>query len=101
MDRQGTMHDGIYDRLHELNAKRQVWRERRQAMEARPGGKHWRGRLRGHLYHTARHLHDALRPTPPFRWAARRALRLELTELTFGFPDLPRSVRRLPSASPD
>lgn len=83
------MHDGLYDRLHELSVKRRTWRERRQAMESRPGGKHWRGRLRGHLYHTARHLHDALRPTPPFRWAARRALRLELTELTFGFPDLP------------
>ncbi len=83
------MHGRFDNTLHELHVRRRAWRERRQTMEARPRDKRWRGRLRGHLYHTARHLHDALRPTPPFRWAARRALRLELTELTIGFSDLP------------
>ena len=80
----------MHDASREMSAERRRWHQRRQAMEARPRDKRWRGDLRGHLYHTARHLHDVLRPTPPLRWAARRALRLELTELTLGFPDLPK-----------
>nr|NIS41896.1 hypothetical protein [Desulfuromonadales bacterium] len=58
-------------------------------MEARPAGKPWRGRVRGHLYSTARVLHDALRPTYPLKVVARRALRLALSELTLTYPDLP------------
>jgi predicted MPP superfamily phosphohydrolase len=58
-------------------------------MEARPSGKPWRGHVRGHLYRTARVLHDALRLTYPLKVGARRALRLALSELTLSYPDLP------------
>ena len=64
---------------------------RREAMEASPAGKRWRGRVRGYLYGTARRTHDIMRPTWPFRLGAERALTLELTELTVSLPDLPAS----------
>jgi predicted MPP superfamily phosphohydrolase len=83
------MHDGPSEELGEMMLRRRAWRERREAMEARPSGKRWRGRLRGHLYHTARHVHDRLRPTRLFRRGAERALALELTEITVSLPDLP------------
>lgn len=73
----------------ERTAKRHAWRQRREAMEARPRGRRWRGKLRGHLYGAAQRSHKVLRPTGPFRWGAARALRLGLTELTISFPDLP------------
>jgi uncharacterized protein len=83
------MHEGPSDELLDMMQRRRAWRERREAMEARPSGKRWRGRVRGHLYHTARHVHARLRPTRLFRRAAERALALELTELTVSLPDLP------------
>jgi predicted MPP superfamily phosphohydrolase len=83
------MHGRPFDEFHKLNMRRRTWRERREAMEARPAGKRWRGHVRSHLYGTARLAHQALRPTWPLKWAARRALRLELTELELSLPDLP------------
>lgn len=58
-------------------------------MEARPEGKRWRGRVRGHLYGAAQRAHEVMRPTRPFKRGAARALMLELTELTVSLPDLP------------
>lgn len=58
-------------------------------METQPSGKRWRGWMRSSLYHTARRTHDLLRPTAPVRWGAARALRLDHTEITLSFPDLP------------
>jgi len=83
------MHGGPFDDQHERLRRRHAWRARREAMEARPSGKPWRGLIRGALYHTARRAHDVLRPTPPVRWGSARALRLDHTALTFSFPDLP------------
>ena len=85
------MHGGPFDEHRELLRRREAWRSRREAMEAEPSGKRWRGRARGYLYHTARQAHDRLRPTRPLRWGAARALRLEVTGLTVSFPDLPRA----------
>jgi predicted MPP superfamily phosphohydrolase len=81
----GGILDAMADRLH----RRRIWQERREAMEARPKGRRWRGFLRGHLYHTAQRTHDRVRPTRPVRWASERALAFERTELTVSFPDLP------------
>ncbi|MPY74421.1 MAG: metallophosphoesterase [Alphaproteobacteria bacterium] len=83
------MHGGPFDEDHELMQRRRDWRARREAMEAQPSGKRWRGQMRSYLYRTARRTHDVLRPTRPVRWGAERALRLGLTELTASFPDLP------------
>jgi predicted MPP superfamily phosphohydrolase len=83
------MHGGPFDEHQELLQRRHAWRARREAMEAEPSGKRWRGRVRSYLYQTARRTHDVLRPTRPVRWGAARALRLEVTELTASFPDLP------------
>ncbi len=86
------MHDGPFDDLHHAHSlRRRAWRERREAMEARPAGKRWRGQLRSHLYSSAQRAHDLLRPTRPFRWGAERALKLDVTELTVFLPDLPRN----------
>lgn len=81
--------DEFGEEIGELIRRRRAWQARREAMEARPAGKRWRGRVRRGLYRTARHMHDRLRPTRLFRWGAERALALELTELTVAFPDLP------------
>lgn len=81
----GGTTDGVFDLLH----RRRIWQERREAMEARPKGRRWRGFLRGHLYHTARQTHERVRPTRPIRWVSARALAFERTELTVSFPDLP------------
>ena len=75
--------------LEDREDRRRVWQERRAVMEAQPAGKRWRGHLRKGLYGTAWRLHDALRPTAAFRLGARRALRMEFTELTLSFADLP------------
>jgi len=83
------MHDGPFDEIHAQSMRRRAWRARREAMEARPAGKRWRGQIRSHLYGSAQRVHDVLRPTRSLRWAAERALRLELTELTVFLPDLP------------
>lgn len=83
------MHDGLFDEFHDRNARRHAWRAHREAMEARPEGKRWRGRVRGHLYGAAQRAHEVMRPTRPFKRAAARALILELTELTVSLPDLP------------
>ncbi len=83
------MRDVISDSLGGLADRRSTWLARRELMEATPSGKRWRGHVRGQLYHTARHVHDYLRPTRFFRWGARRALALDITELTVSFPDLP------------
>jgi len=83
------MHGGPFDEHHERNWRRQNWRARREAMEAEPSGKRWRGRMRSALYHTARQTHEVLRPLAPVRWGAARALRLDHTELTLSFHDLP------------
>jgi hypothetical protein len=83
------MHGGPFDEQHERMQRRHAWRARREAMETQPSGKRWRGRLRSYLYRTARNTHELLRPTPPMRWGARMALRLDLTALTASFPDLP------------
>jgi predicted MPP superfamily phosphohydrolase len=83
------MHDGPSEALHHKVAGRRAWQAQREAMEARPADKRWRGHVRGQLYHTARHAHDFLRPTQLFRWGAQRALALELTRLTISLPDLP------------
>jgi len=83
------MHGGPFDDQHERNRRRQEWRARREAMENRPSGKRWRGGMRSALYHTARRTHTALRPLPPVRWGAARALRLDHTDVTMSFADLP------------
>lgn len=83
------MHDGSSDDFHDTIDRRRAWREHREALEARPAGRRWRGRVRGQLYSTARDAHDLLRPTRLFRWGAARALALELTELELHLPDLP------------
>lgn len=83
------MHGGPLDEHYERNRRRHIWRKRREAMEAKPSGKRWRGNIRSYLYHTARHTHDVLRPTAPVRWGSARALRLDHTEITLSFPDLP------------
>jgi len=68
---------------------RQDWRERRQAMEARPKGRSWRGRVRRRLYKIAASANRAIGPTRLGRHAATRALDIDLTCLTLAFPDLP------------
>jgi predicted MPP superfamily phosphohydrolase len=73
------------DRHH----RRRTWQERREIMEAQPSGKRWRGHVRSQLYGTAWRAHHVLRPTRPFRRGAAHALRLDLTELTLSFADLP------------
>ena len=83
------MHGGPFDEHHEMMRRRHAWRSRREKMEAQPLGKRWRGRVRSYLYSTARHTHEVLRPTAPVRWGSARALRLDLTEVTASFPDLP------------
>jgi predicted MPP superfamily phosphohydrolase len=83
------MHNKPSDEIVDLRLRRRVWHERRQEMEARPSGKPWRGRVRGNLYGTARFVHNVLRPTYPLRFGAKRALMLELSELTLAYPDLP------------
>ncbi len=83
------MHDGSSDDLGDMIIRRRVWRARREAMEATPAGRRWRGRVRGQLYGAARRTHDALRPTRFFRWGAARALALEVTALAVHLPDLP------------
>ena len=95
------MHGGPFDEHRELLRRREAWRARREAMEAEPSGKRWRGRARGYLYHTARQAHDRLRPTRPLRWGAARALRLEVTGLTVSFPDLPRAFDGYRSVAED
>lgn len=81
----GGLTDEIFDRLQ----RRRLWQEQREAMEARPKGRRWRGFVRGHLYHTARRTHDRMRPMRPVRWVSARALDFERTELTVSYPDLP------------
>lgn len=83
------MHGRLDENFHEQVARRNAWRAHREAMEASPKGKRWRGHARSHLYSAAQRAHEALRPTRPFRRGAERALRLELTELTVSLPDLP------------
>lgn len=83
------MHGGPFDEHHARLRRRRAWHARREAMERQPSGKRWRGRMRGALYQTAQQAHDALRPLPPMRWGAARALRFEHTELTLSFADLP------------
>lgn len=83
------MRDDLLEEFDHRNARRHAWREHREAMEARPEGKRWRGHVRGQLYGAAQRAHEVLRPTRPFRRGAERALRLELTELTVSLPDLP------------
>ncbi len=85
------MHGGPFDEHHDLMQRRHAWRARREAMETQPSGKRWRGKMRGYLYHTARRTHDVLCPTRPVRWGSERALRLDLTNLTASFPDLPEA----------
>ena len=78
--------------VERLRAERlRIWRERRERMEARPQGRHWRGRARGMLYRTANRTHDLLRDTWPVRWSSARAMVLELTDIALSFPDLPAS----------
>jgi predicted MPP superfamily phosphohydrolase len=83
------MHDGRTEELLEMLSRRLAWQERREAMEARPSGRLWRGRVRSHLYRTARNAHELCRPTRLFQWGATRALELETTQLTVSHPDLP------------
>jgi predicted MPP superfamily phosphohydrolase len=75
--------------LEDREHRRRLWQERRAVMEAQPSGKRWRGHLRKGFYGTAWRVHDALRPTAAFKLGARRALRMDLTELTLSFADLP------------
>jgi len=77
------------DDPEDRHLRRRLWQERREVMEAQPSGKRWRGHVRSHLYGTAWRMHHVLRPTRPFRHGAARALRLDLTELTLSFADLP------------
>ncbi len=67
---------------------------RRELMEAEPSGKRWRGQVRSQLYDTAWRMHHVLRPTRPFKHGAKRALRLDLSELTLSFADLPAAFDR-------
>ncbi|MEE8333676.1 MAG: metallophosphoesterase [Alphaproteobacteria bacterium] len=83
------MHDGHSDDFRDTVMRRRAWRERREALEAKPAGRRWRGRVRGQLYSTARGAHDLLRPTRLFKWGAARALALDMTELELHLPDLP------------
>lgn len=83
------MHEALGDDFVEAVSRRRAWQERREAMEARPSNRAWRGRVRGRLYGTARDIHDLCRPTRFFRWGAARALVLETTSLTVSHPDLP------------
>jgi predicted MPP superfamily phosphohydrolase len=83
------MHEVPTEDLLEMMSRRRAWQERREAMEARPSDRAWRGRVRGHLYRTARDVHDLCRETQLFRWGAARALELETNFLTVSHPDLP------------
>lgn len=83
------MYNNLDEEFDARNEKRRLWQQNREAMEARPEGKRWRGHVRGQLYGAAQRAHEVLRPTQPFKRGAERALRLELTEVTMSFPDLP------------
>lgn len=83
------MHDGLSDERREMVSRRLAWQERREAMEARPSDRLWRGHVRSHLYRAAHEVHNLCRPTRLFRWGAARALELETTHLTVSHPDLP------------
>lgn len=83
------MHDRIPEERFERVSRRGAWRVRREAMEARPSDRVWRGHVRGHLYKTARDIHELCRQTRLFRWGAARALVLETTQLTISHPALP------------
>lgn len=83
------MHEGPTEKFLDLISRRRAWQERREAMEAKPSGRAWRGRVRGHLYRTARDVHDLCRETRLFQWGAARALDFETTRLTVSHPDLP------------
>jgi predicted MPP superfamily phosphohydrolase len=84
-----NLHDGLAEEFLEMTAHRRAWRARREAMEARPSDRRWRGHLRGHLYKFASNVHDLCRPTPLFQWGAARALDFDTTRLTVSHPDLP------------
>lgn len=69
--------------------RREAWRARREAMEAAPSGRRWRGRVRHYIHGTAAVTNRLLGRTEVFRRIAARAIDLGLTEVSFSFPDLP------------
>jgi predicted MPP superfamily phosphohydrolase len=83
------MHDEIEQEPDHAARKRQDWRARREAMEAAPSGRRWRGQMRHHVHGTATVATRLLGPTGIFRRGTAHALNLERTELTFAFPNLP------------
>lgn len=83
------MHDEMDQEPDHAARRRQDWRARREAMEAAPSGRRWRGRVRHHVHGTAAVATRLLGPTGIFRRGTAHALDLELTELSFTFPDLP------------
>jgi predicted MPP superfamily phosphohydrolase len=83
------MHDETDLEPDHAARKRQGWRARREAMEAAPLGRRWRGQVRHHVHGTAAVASRLLGPTGIFRRGTAHALNLDLTELSFAFPDLP------------
>jgi predicted MPP superfamily phosphohydrolase len=83
------MHDEFDQDPDHAARRRQDWRARREAMEAAPLGRRWRGQMRHHVHGTAAVATRLLGPTGIFRRGTAHALNLELTGLSFTFPDLP------------
>lgn len=83
------MHDEIKREIDHAARRRQDWRARREAMETAPSGRRWRGQVRHHFHGTAAMATRLLGPTGIFRRGTAHALNLELTALSFAFPDLP------------
>lgn len=83
------MHDEFDHEPDHAARRREDWRARREAMEAAPLGRRWRGHVRHHVHGTAAVATRLLGPTGIFRRGTAHALDLELTELCFAFPDLP------------
>jgi len=69
--------------------RREAWRARREAMETAPAGRCWRGRVRHHLYGTAKVVIRLLGPTRVFRRVAANAVEIDVTEVELAFPDIP------------
>ncbi len=85
------MHEdsGREGEVDDSQARRRMWRMRREAMEAARATPRWSGRLR-HTYHgTARMAGRLFAPTALGRRAAAKALQIDLTEQTLWFADLP------------
>lgn len=83
------MHDAIREVADDHDLRRHRWQTRREALEAAPAGRKWRGRVRHHLYGTAQAASRLLQPTGLYRRVTARAVELGLTRLMLSFPELP------------